>query len=68
MKPNTKILMSGLKVRYDDLSEAQIKRLERLTAEYVANIAKIPAQRELNRRGGSGGFFDRLVLENSTSL
>jgi hypothetical protein len=37
----TKILMAGLKVRYDDLSEAQIKRLEKLTAEYVANIAKI---------------------------
>jgi hypothetical protein len=34
-------LMAGLKVRYDDLSEAQIKRLEKLTAEYVANIAKI---------------------------
>ena len=37
----TKTLMAGLKVRYDDLSEAQIKRLEKLTAEYVANIAKI---------------------------
>ena len=33
--------MAGLKVRYDDLSEAQIRRLEKLTAEYVANIAKI---------------------------
>ena len=62
----TKILMAGLKVRYDDLSEAQIKRLEKLTAEYVANIAKIL----LNANGtGEAGpirrFFDRPVLENS---
>ena len=46
----TKHLMAGLKVRYDDLSEAQIRRLEKLTAEYVANIAKIPLNGDILSR------------------
>jgi hypothetical protein len=63
----TKILMAGLKVHYDDLSEAQNQTSRKTDCRVRHQYRQNPAQCELNRRGGPiRRFFDRPVLENPT--